>query len=309
MSPYLIAPSIIASDFTKLGDEIAACESAGADWIHMDIMDGHFVPTITVGPLFVEACRRATKLPLDVHLMVTNPDQQLEGFAKAGADRLTVHVETCPDLPQTIEKIKSLGCKRGRDLESAHPRLRVGFGFALVDLVLVMSVTPGFSGQKFMPEMIGKVEEIRNKLNALRSHAFLEVDGGISAGNAPPDVQSRGECFCFGKRRLQTSEGRGEGNTGCCASAPALNKNHGASRDLWCDGKTNLCRRFAECLDALGASVFLTSRPFSMILTFCRFGLNVRLVARRENERLCPKVVALPQELHLAILEDPFQLQ
>src|SRR5512133_2861612 len=113
MHPYLIAPSIIVSDFTHLADEIAACESAGADWIHLDVMDGHFVPTITVGPLFAEACRRATKLPLDVHLMVSNPDQHLEVFARAGVNNLTVHVETCPNLVKTLEKIKSLGCNAG----------------------------------------------------------------------------------------------------------------------------------------------------------------------------------------------------
>ena len=113
MNNFLIAPSIIASDFTRLAHEIAAIESAGADWLHMDIMDGHFVPTITVGPLFVEACKRATKLPIDAHLMISNPDQYLEAFAKAGANNITVHVETCPDLPQIIKKIKSLGCNAG----------------------------------------------------------------------------------------------------------------------------------------------------------------------------------------------------
>ena len=185
MNKFLIAPSIIAADFTRLADEIAACEAAGVDWLHVDVMDGHFVPQITIGPLFVEACKRATKLPLDVHLMISNPDQYLEVFSRAGADHLTVHVETCPDLVKTIQKIKSLGCKAGVTLNPLTPASALDSALPFVDLVLVMSVTPGFSGQSFMPEMIGKVEEIRTKLNSLRSTAFLEVDGGINVSTLP----------------------------------------------------------------------------------------------------------------------------
>lgn len=185
MNPYLITPSIIASDFTRLGEELAACEAAGADWIHVDVMDGHFVPTITVGPLFVEACRSATKLPLDTHLMVTDPDRHLEAFAKAGSDGLTVHVETCPNLAQTIERIKSLGCKAGVTLNPPTPASALDPVLPLVDLVLVMSVNPGYSGQKFMPEMIDKVKEIRNKLDAIHSQAYLQVDGGMSVETLP----------------------------------------------------------------------------------------------------------------------------
>ena len=213
MRPFILAPSIIASDFTRLGDEIAACESAGADWIHVDVMDGHFVPTITVGPLFVEACRRATRLPLDVHLMVTNPDQHLEAFARAGADRLTVHVETCPNLNQTIEKIKSLGCKAGVTLNPPTPASALAERAVLpiVDLVLVMSVNPGYSGQKFMPEMIGKVEEIRNKLNALRSQAFLQVDGGMAVETLPLMYNAGANVFVAGNFAFKHPMGVGEG--------------------------------------------------------------------------------------------------
>ncbi len=210
MNPYLITPSIIASDFTRLGEELAACESAGADWIHVDVMDGHFVPTITVGPLFVEACRRATKLPLDAHLMVTNPDQQLEVFAKAGADRLTVHVETCPNLTQTIERIKSLGCKAGVTLNPSTPASALDAVLPLVDLVLVMSVNPGYSGQKFMPEMIGKVAEIRNKLNALRSQAFLQVDGGMAIDTLPLMHSAGANVFVVGNFAFKHPLGVGE---------------------------------------------------------------------------------------------------
>jgi ribulose-phosphate 3-epimerase len=210
MNPYLITPSIIASDFTRLGEEIDACESAGADWIHVDVMDGHFVPTITVGPLFVEACRRATKLPLDAHLMVTNPDQQLEVFAKAGADRLTVHEETCPNLTQTIERIKSLGCKAGVTLNPSTPASALDAVLPIVDLVLVMSVNPGYSGQKFIPEMIGKVAEIRNKLNALRSQAFLQVDGGMAVDTLPLMRNAGANVFVVGNFAFKHPLGVGE---------------------------------------------------------------------------------------------------
>jgi len=211
MNKFLIAPSIIASDFTKLGDEIAACQSAGADWIHLDVMDGHFVPTITVGPLFVEACRRATNLPLDAHLMVANPDEQLEVFAKAGVDHITVHVETCPNLAQTIAKIKSLGCKAGVTLNPLTPTSALDAALPLVDLVLVMSVTAGYSGQAFMPEMIGRVEEIRNKLNALRSKAWLEVDGGITAETLPLMYKAGANAFVAGNAAFKHPQGVGAG--------------------------------------------------------------------------------------------------
>ncbi len=207
MNKFLIAPSIIASDFTHLADEIAATEAAGADWLHMDIMDGHFVPTITIGPLFVEACKRAAKLPLDVHLMISNPDQYLEAFAKAGANNITVHVETCPDLVQTIEKIKSLGCNAGVTLNPLTPASALDAVLPLVELVLVMSVTPGYSGQSFMPEMIEKVEQIRNKLNALRSKAYLEVDGGINVDTLPLMYKAGANVFVAGNAAFKHPQG------------------------------------------------------------------------------------------------------
>ena len=211
MNKFLIAPSIIASDFTHLADEISVIESAGADWLHMDIMDGHFVPTITVGPLFVQACKRATKLPIDAHLMISDPDQYLEVFAKAGANNITVHVETCPNLPQTIQKIKSLGCTAGVTLNPATPASALDSVLPLVDLVLVMSVKPGYSGQSFMPEMISKVEEIRNKLNALHSNAYLEVDGGISAETLPLMYKAGANVFVAGSALFGHPQGAGEG--------------------------------------------------------------------------------------------------
>ena len=207
MNKFLLAPSIIASDFTHLADEIIATRSAGADWLHVDVMDGHFVPTITVGPLFVEACKRASTLPLDVHLMIENPDQYLEAFAKAGASHLTVHVETCPNLLQTVEKIKSLGCSAGVTLNPLTPASALDAVLPLADIVLVMSVTPGYSGQAFMPEMVFKVEEVRNKLNALRSHAYLEVDGGITIKTLPLMYKAGANVFVAGNAAFKHPQG------------------------------------------------------------------------------------------------------
>jgi len=211
MNKFLLAPSIIAADFTHIADEIAACESAGADWLHVDVMDGHFVPTITVGPLFTEACKRATKLPIDVHLMISEPEKYLEAFAKAGANNITVHVETCPDLAGTVKKIKSLGCTAGITLNPATPASALDSALPFADLVLVMSVVPGYSGQVFMPEMIGKAEEIRNKLNALRSKAYLEVDGGMSEKTIPLMFQAGANVFVAGNAAFKHPQGVGQG--------------------------------------------------------------------------------------------------
>lgn len=211
MNNYLLAPSIIAADFTHLAEEIAACESAGADWLHVDVMDGHFVPTITVGPLFVEACKRASKLPLDVHLMISEPEHYLEVFAKAGANNITVHVEACSDLARAVTKIKSLGCTAGITLNPATPASALDATLPLANLVLVMSVKPGYSGQAFMPEMIGKVEELRNKLSLLRSTAYLEVDGGISMETIPLMKNAGANIFVTGSAAFKHPQGTAEG--------------------------------------------------------------------------------------------------
>jgi ribulose-phosphate 3-epimerase len=182
---YIISTSILSADFTRLGEEIAACESAGADWLHVDVMDGHFVPNITMGPFIVQACRRVTRLPLDVHLMIEKPERYLEAFAKAGASGLTVHVETCPDLFSTLKQIKSLGCWAGVVLNPATPVSAIEPYLGEADLVLVMSVNPGYSGQKFMPEAISRVAEVRKLLDRINSSAWLEVDGGIDHNTLP----------------------------------------------------------------------------------------------------------------------------
>ena len=183
MNKYVIAPSILSADFTRLGDEIAACESAGADWLHIDVMDGHFVPNITMGPFIVQACRRVTELPLDVHLMIEKPERHLEAFAKAGASRLNVHVETCPQLHNTLQQIKSLGCEAGVAINPDTAVDTIQNVLIAADLILVMSVYPGFSGQKFIPGTISRVAAIRKRLDVLNSPAWIEVDGGVSIEN------------------------------------------------------------------------------------------------------------------------------
>ena len=211
MPNYLLAPSIIASDFAHIADEVAAIESAGADWIHVDVMDGHFVPDITIGPLFVKGLRRVAKLPLDAHLMISEPEKYIPAFAEAGVNNITVHVETCPDLPKVIAQIKSHGCTAGVTLNPATPASAIEAALPLVDLVLVMSVVPGFSGQKFMPEMIAKVEEIRARLDALHSKAHLEVDGGINAETLPLMKKAGANVFVTGNAAFKHPQGSGAG--------------------------------------------------------------------------------------------------
>ena len=211
MNKYIISTSILSADFARLGEEIAAVETAGADWIHVDVMDGHFVPNITMGPFIVETCRRITKLPLDVHLMIEKPERYLEAFAKAGASGLTVHVETCPDIVKTLKQIKLLGCKAGAVLNPETPVGAIQPALPEAELVLVMSVHPGYSGQSFMPEAIAKVSEIRKKLDALRSPAWLEVDGGIDVETLPKMKEAGATAFVAATAIFKDPEGAAAG--------------------------------------------------------------------------------------------------
>ena len=206
-NPLILAPSIIAADFAHIADEIAAVESGGADWLHVDVMDGCFVPTITIGPLFTEACKRSTKLPLDVHLMIENPEAHVEAFAKAGATNITVHVEACTDVKKAIEQIKSLGCKAGITLRPSTPVSMIEPILKEVDLVLVMSVEPGYSGQAFMPEMVERVKEIRAKLNDVNPSAHVEVDGGISVKTLPLMRDAGANAFVTGNAAFKHPDG------------------------------------------------------------------------------------------------------
>jgi ribulose-phosphate 3-epimerase len=175
-----IAPSILSADFARLGAHVKEAEMAGVDYIHVDVMDGHFVPNITIGPLIVKALRPVTALPLDVHLMIKQPERYLADFAEAGADILTVHVETCPHLHRTIQHIKELGVKAGVTLNPATPLVTLEEVLPEVDQVLIMSVNPGFGGQSYIPGSTAKIARLRAMLDAINSPAELEVDGGIN---------------------------------------------------------------------------------------------------------------------------------
>ena len=180
-----IAPSILSADFARLGEDIAACEAAGADWIHVDVMDGHFVPNITLGPLIVAAARRSTRLPLDVHLMISAPERYLEAFAAAGADRLTVHVEACPHLHRTLQQIHELGKLAGVALNPATPAMAVQEVVGQADLFLPMTVNPGFGGQAFIESTLPKIRQLQQWVDQAGRPIEIEVDGGIDPDTAP----------------------------------------------------------------------------------------------------------------------------
>jgi ribulose-phosphate 3-epimerase len=185
-----IAVSILSADFTRLGDQIALCEAGGADWIHIDVMDGQFVPNITLGPVIVAAARRTTRLPLDVHLMIAGPERYLAAFAEAGADRMTVHQEACPHLYQTVQQIKGLGKRAGVAVNPGTPAALLSEVLPELDTVLAMTVEPGFSGQQFMPHTLRKVAQLREMARASGAGYEIQVDGGIDPTTAPLAAQA-----------------------------------------------------------------------------------------------------------------------
>jgi ribulose-phosphate 3-epimerase len=194
-----IAPSILSADFSRLGEEIKAVEAAGADVIHVDVMDGHFVPNITIGPLIVQAARKVTKLPLDVHLMITNPELYVADFAKAGADYITVHVEASYHLNRLVQSIKEhKGVKAGVSLNPATPLESLDYILAEVDLVLIMSVNPGFGGQAFIPSALDKISKLRKRIDCEGLKAIIEVDGGVKAENSAEIIKAGADMLVAG---------------------------------------------------------------------------------------------------------------
>tara|TARA_A100001037_G_scaffold44461_1_gene35481 strand:- start:7008 stop:7664 length:657 start_codon:yes stop_codon:yes gene_type:complete len=185
-----IAPSILSADFARLSDEIGGIEEGGAEWVHVDVMDGHFVPNITIGPLIVDAARRSTNLPLDVHLMIENPDHYVEAFVKAGADIVTVHQEACTHLHRTIQKIHELGAKAGVALNPGTSLEAIRDVLPYLDLLLVMSVNPGFGGQSYIEASTAKLDRARAMLDEVGSDAELEVDGGVGVSNVEEIVNA-----------------------------------------------------------------------------------------------------------------------
>ena len=190
MALPLISPSILSADFAKLGEEVRAIDAAGADWIHVDVMDGHFVPNITIGPGVVKALRPHSSKPFDVHLMISPVDNFLDAFAEAGADIITVHPEAGPHLHRTVQRIKALGKKAGVSLNPATPAKMLDYVLEELDLVLVMSVNPGFGGQKFIPSQLKKIEAVANRVAKENLRVDIEVDGGIDPQTAPQAVSA-----------------------------------------------------------------------------------------------------------------------
>lgn len=211
MTTVKILPSILSADFRCLGQQIEEVERAGADAIHVDVMDGRFVPNITIGPLIVEAARKSTTLPLDVHLMIVEPERYLTDFAHAGADALLVHQETCPHLHRIIEQIKQLGKKAGVVLNPSTPLSTLEEILPVVDQVLIMSVNPGFGGQSFIESSVDKVRRLHRMLDECGSLAAIEIDGGIDAKTAPRIVTAGATMLVAGSAVFRAPGGPGEG--------------------------------------------------------------------------------------------------
>jgi ribulose-phosphate 3-epimerase len=194
----LLAPSILSADFMRLGEEIKAAEAAGADLVHVDVMDGHFVPNITIGPMFVEGIKKITKLPIDVHLMISDPDKYAPDFASAGADYVTVHAEATVHLHRCVQCLKEKGVKAAVSLNPATPLCSLDYILSDIDMVLLMSVNPGFGGQKFIPSALDKIRRLKETISEKKLQVLIEVDGGVKLENAPDIVAAGADILVMG---------------------------------------------------------------------------------------------------------------
>lgn len=197
MNALKIAPSILSADFSRLKDEIQAVEAAGADWLHVDVMDGHFVPNITIGPVVVESIRKVTKIPLDVHLMITDPDKYAPEFIKAGADWVSIHPDTCEDPNLSLKRIRELGAKASIAVNPDVPLEKVTGCFPNIDMILIMTVFPGFGGQAFIPDVLPKIEQVRKAIDQKKLSILIEADGGIKADNIDSVVRAERKLSCL----------------------------------------------------------------------------------------------------------------
>ncbi|HMA86173.1 MAG TPA: ribulose-phosphate 3-epimerase [Desulfosalsimonadaceae bacterium] len=202
----LIAPSILSADFGRLAEEIRAVEAAGADWIHVDVMDGHFVPNITLGPMIVESVNQVTTLPLDVHLMIENPDKYISDFIKAGADLISVHVETCPHLNRTIDLIRTAGCRAGAVLNPATPLESIDWTLEYLDFVLLMSVNPGFGGQSFIPNTLEKIRRLKTMITDGGRPVRIQIDGGVNKKTICDTAEAGADVFVAGSAIFGTDD-------------------------------------------------------------------------------------------------------
>ena len=212
MAAPIIAPSILSADFARLGEEVRAIDQAGADWIHIDVMDGHFVPNLTIGPGVVKALRPHSAKPFDVHLMISPVDHFLDAFAEAGADIITVHPEAGPHLHRTVQRVKALGKKAGVSLNPATPAKALDYVVEEIDLVLVMSVNPGFGGQKFIASQLKKIEAVANRIAKEGLDVTIEVDGGIDADTARQAVDAGATALVAGTAAFRGGPGQYAGN-------------------------------------------------------------------------------------------------
>jgi len=204
--PVLIAPSLLAADFSRLAEEVQAIEKAGADWLHLDIMDGHFVPNISYGPVVLKALRKHTRMPFDTHLMIAPADQYLQAFKDAGADHIMIHAEAGPHTHRSLQAIAAMGCKTGLVLNPGTPAHHVAPVLDLIDIVLVMSVNPGFGGQKFLHSQLPKIAELRQMIDAIGRDIRLEVDGGVDAKTAPLCIAAGADTLVAGTAVFGTTD-------------------------------------------------------------------------------------------------------